>query len=375
MIKEIRIAAVGDIAMLQEPKQDIWKGKWQEADIRLANLEAPIVEKPGPPADKLIRMKQPPETASWLKNLKTTAVSLANNHMLDWGKEGLEQTCHFLDEVKIEHTGAGMNLNEAIKPVYLDVDGYKIAFLSWSSTVPPGFQALKKRPGIASVRIKSFFQVDSSILDEQPGTPPWIQTEPIEDDLLLLEETIKTSRTHADFIILAMHWGVPPQWRSVPQDPIAEYQKTVAQRVVNAGVDVIIGHHSHAPYGLEAFQAVGTKDKLTPVLYSLGNYIFHQEFFPNGFDQSAFHVPYDFSMLPENHQSCLAELVLISDSSNHSLTLEKVILYPAMLDEIGEPIEGTSEQNQKIAERLHLFSQKRGAKTELIDQTVVLHMK
>lgn len=375
MSKKIRIAALGDIAVLQEPKKEIWKGVMEDADIRLANLEAPIVENPGPPAAKMVRMKQPPATASWLKALNINAVSLANNHMLDWGVEGLEQTCQFLNEVGILHTGAGNNLEEAKEPLFLNIDGYKIAFISWSSTVPPGFQALENRPGIASVRVKSSFQVDSSILDEQPGTPPWIDTEPVEEDLLLLEETIKSVRTRADFVILAMHWGVPPQWSSVPQDPIAEYQKIVAKRVVNVGVDVIIGHHSHAPYGLETYIVETNEKKVVPVLYSLGNYIFHPEFFPNGFDQSTFYVPYTFSMVPENHQSCIAELILDVDPTSNKLMLEKVIIHPAMLDEIGEAVEGTSQQKQLVAERLHQFSQKRGANTELIDQKIVLKVR
>ncbi|MGI2327590.1 CapA family protein [Planococcus sp. YIM B11945] len=371
MDKKIRIAAIGDIAVLQKPKKDIWKGIMGQADFCLANLEAPIVETPGPPADKMVRMKQPAETASWLNDLHITAVSLANNHMLDWGVEGLKQTCRFLEKAGIRHTGAGDNLAEAIKPVLIEKDGYKIAFISWSSAVPPGFRAIKNRPGIASVRIKTSFHIDSSILDEQPGTPPWIQTEPIEEDMVLLEETIKAVSREADFVILAMHWGVPPQWSSVPQDPIAEYQKIVAQRVANAGVDVVIGHHSHAPYGLETFQPENGEQKEMPVLYSLGNYIFHPEFFEGGLDVSPFPIPYKMEMVPENHQSCLAELVLVPNGQK--LKLEKIVLYPAMLDEIGEAIEGTAQQKQQVAERLQHFSAIRGAKTALENQKLVLN--
>ncbi|WP_180955479.1 CapA family protein [Bacillus sp. V33-4] len=374
MTKKIRIAAVGDIAFLFKPETDIWKGMWDEADIRIANLEAPIVENPGPPADKLIRMKQPPDAATWLKDLNVTAVSLANNHMLDWGKEGLEQTCEFLDRAMIGHTGAGKNLEEASKPYIFQVDGHKIGFISWSSTVPPGFQALNNRPGIASVRVKSSFQVDSSILDEQPGTPPWVQTEPVEDDLKLLEESIAFLRKETDFVILALHWGVPPQWSSLPQDPIAEYQKVMAERVVDAGVDVILGHHSHAPYGIETYKPNSNVEKEVPVLYSLGNYIFHPEHSPHGFDQSTFHVPYAPSLLPENIQSCLAELILESEPDSNHLSLKQVIMHPAMLDEIGEPVEGTLEQRQKVSERLQQFSKKRGTETKLVNQTVVLEV-
>lgn len=110
-----------------------------------------------------------------------------------------------------------------------------------------------------------------------------------------------------------------------------------------------------------------------PVLYSLGNYLFHQEFSPIGFDKSTFHVPYTPPSLPENHQSCIAEIVLVPDSNG--LSIEKLIIHPGMLDEIGEPVEGTEEQKRTIAGRLHHFSQQRGVHTELIDQTVVWQSK
>lgn len=169
----LKIAAVGDIALLQKPKENLLTEIWDQASIRLANLEAPIVDQPGPPADKFIRMKQPAKTADWLEDLKVTAVSLANNHMLDWGSEGLDQTCNLLRQKKIQFSGAGATIEEAAQPCELHVNGYKIAFLSWSATVPKGLQALSNRARIASVRIKNSYEVDSNLADEQPGTPPW----------------------------------------------------------------------------------------------------------------------------------------------------------------------------------------------------------
>jgi poly-gamma-glutamate synthesis protein (capsule biosynthesis protein) len=71
----------------------------------------------------------------------------------------------------------------------------------------------------------------------------------------LLENTIKQASKESDFVILALHWGVPPQWCVPYQGEIAKYQPIIAQRAANTGVDIIIGHHAHAPYGMESFTA------------------------------------------------------------------------------------------------------------------------
>lgn len=370
--KSIRLSAVGDIAFLQKPGEQLFTSVWDRADVRLANLEAPIVTKPGAPADKLIRMKQPAEAVDWLYSLNTTAVSLANNHMMDWGFEGLKQTQDLLDKVGIQHTGAGQNINEASKPVFLNVKGYNIAFLSYSSTVPTGFRAAEDHPGIASVRINSSFEVASSILDEQPGTPPWVRTEPVQEDLSALGKVLNKASQEADFVILAMHWGVPPQWSSNPQGPVAEYQSVVAKHAVNNGVDLIVGHHCHAPYGMETISGknINGKTVSVPVLYSLGNYIFHPEFLPGGLDTSNFTLPYMPPMLPENHQSCVAELELEAHSAG-GLVIRRVLIHPAVLNSVGEATEASLDEKRQIAERLSEFSKKRGTKTTVIDQTVV----
>lgn len=369
----ITIAAVGDIALMQKPRRKLWTDVWNLADIRLANLEAPIVEYPGPPADKFIRIKQPVEAGEWLQELNITAVSLANNHMMDWGNEGLRQTFSSLYKNEIKFSGAGNNIEEAAKPCMIEVKGYKIAFLSWSSTVPKGFQALSDRAGIASVRIKNSYEIDSNIADEQPGTPPWVHTEPMEEDLQHLEKVIKYVQEDADFIILAIHWGIPPQWSCVYQGPIAEYQVVIAERVARAGVDLVLGHHAHAPYGIETFHSEDP-GKQVPVLYSLGNFIFHHEYLPGGFEISEGTLSYLPPQLPENHQSCIAEINLspFPDVNSHKkLYITKVALHPAMIDKIGEATEASLEDKITITERLHHFSTERQTKT-LIDNHALI---
>jgi Bacterial capsule synthesis protein PGA_cap len=79
------IAAVVDVALLRPPGADLFRAGWDEADVRIANLEAPLTQG-GIPAAKLIRLQSPPEAAAWLRDdLGCDVVSLANNHIMDWG--------------------------------------------------------------------------------------------------------------------------------------------------------------------------------------------------------------------------------------------------------------------------------------------------
>lgn len=368
--RPLYLACVGDITLLQKPGENLLLSKWESADIRIGNLEAPIIKDFGAPADKQLRLQQPVEAAKWLKELDVTAVSLANNHTLDWGLQGLDQTIKELNNVGIKHAGAGKNINEAIKAVYFDVDEYKIAFISWSSTLPPGFQALSNRPGIAGIRVKTSYEIDPGVEYEQPGTPPWISTKPNEEDLILLENALIEANQNADFVIFAIHWGVPPQWCTPYQGLIAEYQPIIAKCAVKAGADIIIGHHSHAPYGMETFtEKFHGKRKTVPVLYSLGNYIVHYEHLPSGIDTSSFTLPHYPPSLPENRQSCITSIKL--QHQNGRLEVEELTIIPAILNKVGEAVEINLEEKLLITNRLKEFSNLRGTKTFIKEANLV----
>jgi poly-gamma-glutamate capsule biosynthesis protein CapA/YwtB (metallophosphatase superfamily) len=366
----IHIVAVGDITFSQKVGKELFRDLWDGADVRIGNLESPIVHTPGAPADKEFRLRQAIEAGEWLKELDPTVVSIANNHTMDWGAEGLYQTQDELDRIGVKHAGGGRNLEEAIQPVYFKVENHTIAFLSWATTLAPGFQALKNRPGIAGIRVTSSYQLGPSLDLEQPGTAPYIKTVPFEEDVLLLEQVIEQAYKEADFVILALHWGVPPQWCVPYQGVIAEYQPIIAQRAANAGVDIILGHHAHAPYGMEAFK--GKDGKEVPVLYSLGNYISHYEYSGVGLDMSSCTIQFP-PKLPENCQSSIAEIKLVP--ANDRFKVEQVKIHPVVISNIGEAIETSKEESIAIANRLNEFNHQRGTATVIEDNKVVWKSK
>ncbi|MBX5464912.1 MAG: CapA family protein [Clostridia bacterium] len=363
----LKIVAVGDVAPLERPSGEVWLDLFRAADLRLANLEGPIVEGPGVPADKLIRLRLPSQAADWLAELGLDAVSLANNHTMDWGAEALVTTRRRLAERGIRFGGAGMDWTEAARPVRLAAGGKSVALVAWACTVPPGFQAAEGRPGIAGIKVRTRWEADAALLDEQPGTPPWVHTEPVEADLRRMEESLARARREAEFVILSLHWGVPPQWSSAFQGTVAEYQLRVAARAVAAGADLIVGHHPHAPYGLGEIEGV-------PVLYSLGNFLFHPEYLPGGME-SALEGPaggepeasaalYAPVRLPENEESSLAWIELAA-SAGARLRIRRLRLVPARLNRRGEAVRVAPDEADRIARRLEAFSRRMGARVRV----------
>jgi hypothetical protein len=172
-------------------------------------------------------------------------------------------------------------------------------------------------------------------------------------------------------VILSIHWGVPPQWCTPYQGLVADYQAIVAQRAAAAGVGIILGHHAHAPYGMETFTVTDQKEreKAVPVLYSLGNYISHYEYLHGGLDSSSFTLPHYPPSLPENRQSCIADIKLTI--TDNRLIVERVTIHPAILNRVGEAIEASTEERLRIANRIHQFSLRRGAQTFVEESSVV----
>ena len=351
------IGAVGDVALLHPPSGGLFRKGWDDADLRIANLEAPLTTG-GQPAAKLIRLQSPPEAAAWLRDdLGCSAVSLANNHIMDWGRPGLESTLTALEGARIGWAGAGMDLAAATTHRMLSVGGFNVAFLSWACTVPPGFRATERQAGMAAVRVRTSYAADPFVIDEQPGTPPWVHTEPWAEDVAVLERALRTARAASDFVVLSLHWGVPPQWRSAFQGPLAEYQEALAPRLAAAGADLVLGCHAHTVYGLQAFER-------RLVCFSLGNYIFHPLASHHQFPLDTPSRPYRAAELPENRDTFVGTFHL-EKGPDDRLRIYQAAFFPAVLDDNWEARASDPETTKSIATRLRAFSAERATETEL----------
>jgi len=240
--EDLVINAVGDVMLAGKWAASIRKNGYdypfqrvaaelKRGDITIANLESPLARGGSEFTAKKFRFRGEPELAGALNQAGINLVTLANNHSMDFGGQALAETMESLERADIAWIGAGSNLAQARKTASYTIKGKRIAFLGYSLTQPLEFFAGKERP----------------------GTAPGIEKMYIED--------IRRARREADYVIVSFHWGTEGK------SEIQPYQRTVAHKAIDAGADVIIGHHPHVLRGIERY-------KTGLVLYSLGNFTF-----------------------------------------------------------------------------------------------------
>jgi len=251
----------------------------READITLVNLEGVICDVDLPPIPGKVEagsgghLHMPPGTENGLVEVGVDAVSLANNHALDYGEEGLRQCIQTLKVSGISHAGAGKNIEEAYSVTIVERKGFRVGLLSYTSVyVPVSFPAGVDKPGVAVVAITTAYEAPYNVA-YQPGIPARAITYAKTEHLERLLTDIQTSRDKCDFLIIGFHWGLTSRGiaRSlrlpVELCPcyIADYQEDLARKAIDAGADLVWGHHPHELQGMEIY-----KGKL--ICYSLGNF-------------------------------------------------------------------------------------------------------
>jgi len=202
----------------------------RSGDVAIANLEAPFTTD-GEPFEKKFNFKVPPELASGLKEAGVSVVTLANNHIMDYGEIGLLSTIETLKNVQIQYCGAGRNLAEANQPAIVNIRGKTVAFFGYSMTFPTEFYAGPDSSGAAY---------------PEPS---------------LLQKTLTAWEQHVDYSVVSFHWSA--EKLEIPKD----YQIHFAHLAIDSGADLVLGHHPHVLQGFEIY-----KNRL--IAYSLGNYVF-----------------------------------------------------------------------------------------------------
>lgn len=207
------------------------RGFTKSFDLAFCNLECPISYR-GKPLQKPYCFRADTCYFSGIREAGFNIFSLANNHTLDWGKDGLLDTKEIIEENNLYPVGAGKNQNEARPPIIIRKNGLRFAFLAY---VGLGFErlALKQSPGPAQARLEE------------------------------IVEEIESVREEVDFVIVSLHWGV--EYQSKPN----KEQVRWAHRIVDAGCDLLVGHHPHVLGSVEIY-------KSRFICYSLGNFVFDQ---------------------------------------------------------------------------------------------------
>jgi poly-gamma-glutamate capsule biosynthesis protein CapA/YwtB (metallophosphatase superfamily) len=205
----------------------------QSADLSIVNLETPLSDR-GAPVDKSGSVFKGEERhVSGLAAVPIDVVTLANNHVFDYGLDAFQDTLAVLERHNIQHIGAGLTEEEAARPLVLDINGVTIGIVNFSEG-----EDLTAAQGTA------------------PGVMGW--------DLATVTQTIKTLKQQVDVVLAIGHGGI----EYIPFPP--PYVTHAFQQAAEAGADVVLGHHPHVPQGLSFHKGV-------PVCHSLGNFVFFQE--------------------------------------------------------------------------------------------------
>ena len=203
---------------------------FRNADVRIANLEC-VVATTGTAADKMFTFRAHPRTLPVLKQ-HFDAVSVANNHTGDFGREAFAEMLGLLKQQGLAQFGGGHNLTQAHTPLILERKGVRIALLGYNEFMPRSFEADANAPGSA-----------------------WSEDEQVVADIQRAR-----SEYGADVVIPVMHWG----WENEPT--ANDRQRQLARTMIDAGADAVMGGHPHVTQDIEHYQG-------KPIIYSVGNFV------------------------------------------------------------------------------------------------------
>jgi len=244
---KITIFAVGDIMLDRGVEYEVKKegnGDFKfpflriadylkRADILFGNLESVISDK-GAKVGSIYSFRAEPEAINGLTYAGLDILSVANNHIFDYGREAMEDSFQRLKTAGIDYVGGGFNEEEVRSGIVKEVRGTKITFLAYTNRGSENWQASKNSSGIGW-------------LDER------------------IKGDIKKAKEKSDLVIVSFHWG--EEYQNQPN----KEQRYFAQLAIDSGADLVIGHHPHVVQPVEKY-------KNSWIAYSLGNFVFDQSF-------------------------------------------------------------------------------------------------
>jgi len=290
----VTLSAVGDIMMGWGVEDNIKKyGEdypfghvahiLKDSDINFGNLEGPITDRDekavwdyskvldrvvvnGKIVGTSIYCKSPPVAAQRLNKARFHVVSIANNHIMDYGEKGLLDTLEILSRNNIRYVGAGKNVSEARSPVVVQRKGVNVGFLAYCDV----YQASSHRPGAAPVACS--------------------------------KEDIKKLRTSADAVVVSLHQG---QYFGSPSPSDIK----TSRRMIDLGADIVLMHGPHILKGIETYHN-GT------IAYSIGNFVFDNTIDPS--------MPF----IEESRESMILQVRLTKRKAVSDVSLIPVLIDP-----------------------------------------------
>ena len=235
----------------------------KDADISFGQVETVLIDKsiedlyPYVASQARMPCSSDPDVAPAMKRNGFDIVSFSSNHALDYGRTHFLHTIRYLRDAGLEVIGVGENEEDARRFSVIERKGVKVAFLGYCTILPQDYWAQEARPGMNPARGHTYYE---QIEHDQPGTPCRIHSFAHKGDKAKMLEDIRKAKALADIVVVSMHWGI-----HFTEAEVAEYQFEYAHDAIDAGADLILGHHAHILKPIEVY-----KGKV--IFYSLGNF-------------------------------------------------------------------------------------------------------
>ena len=286
----------------------------RQADITFANLECVLADHGTPAPRKVYRFRSDAKNVESLRSAAIHVVSLANNHVLDFGVDALREMLAALDQHGILRAGAGMDLETARRPAVRRVGPHAVGFIAFTDN-QPDWEATGRAPGIY-----------------------YVPVEPGDRRVTDLLELVRRTKDRVQLLIVSAHWG--GNWGS---DVPPEHQR-LARALIDAGADVVFGHSAHI------FRGVGLY-RNRPVVYSAGDFVDDYAVDPNERND------HSFVFLLDTRESVPSALRL----------------YPTTITRMQTRLAGRSAQ--QIAGRMQRLSAQLGTPSSWIEADNVLELQ
>ncbi|WP_164010891.1 CapA family protein [Pyxidicoccus trucidator] len=268
------------------------------ADVGVVNLETPVTDNKKAVTRELL-FNAPSAMAQALASAGVKVVSTANNHARDQHPTGLLETLRHLDAAGIRHAGTGPSKSAAWEPVFMDVRGVRLGFLSFTRWLN-GFSNPKDEVGahVAFVPYPEHRHLRGLKPDEA-------------------EAAVRAAAAKCDALIVLVHWGLEYKDAPHPDD------RKLGRALLEAGAKAVIGHHPHVLQPLEAYPTADGRRGL--IAYSLGNLVANQDRFYR-------HVPGGKGSAGDKRDSMLLRVSLVRPEPGAPVTLEDVAVLPVWIE-------------------------------------------
>ena len=227
------------------------------ADAAIGHVEWPHTDRGQVYAVDIPAPAVPPAHLDALADCGFAVATLAGNHMFDQGPFGVQDSIDGLRQRGIVPVGAGMTVAEARRPAIIERGGLRLGFLSYNAVGPRESWATSVKAGVAPVRVHAHYELDIA----SPGSPPTEHTAADTESAELLQADIEAARAEVDVLSVCLHKGM-----GFVHAQLAQYERPLAHLAVDAGADIVIGHHAHILRGVEVYRG-------KPIFHGINHFV------------------------------------------------------------------------------------------------------